>query len=943
MLRSKRQKARSETYSPQSQNDTISKSGSLKTPRELPKSPTSFYTSSELQILEKLIQDTAKTRSDLEPYTTNQQLTTLRPKKSRKRRRRQKLPATLPNKTNIQAKSTSHRARLRKRDVVWKVKIQVPLRGNRILNLKLNKPIKKQLAPFYEANFATQGKDARRSELQNLLEYIEKLIQKKSRYSSSKIFIKTSDYRSESVKKLIRNRSITTTQVHFSACTTPKKQTRRRNKILRLDLSSKHNSPQTPKRRYAHNRDGGKIKIPTDDGRRKNLSYKERLHHNVPVLTISAPCSIDVPLNDKASESRTSPRYQRETSTPSHEALADDEDVHTTNSPSYNLRKLGEPIGVRKNENDPDESSRPKHRRRRHWNTCKDIFDHHSSEDSESAVMEVDLKRQPTAAFGAEVNRIRRLLLRKVRFKRNCCGCSVSCIGHPLPAVRRKRLQKRRIKKRRLYAQKWEPRHIPPKKNDWFDVTCSLMLGTWYMNRHPTKKVKITEEGMRNVREVHFPTDGYQTQPKHGMNSFWFKDYAPHFFSAIKALCGISKRDYVREMGGELPFVEFISNSKSGQYFFFTRSQLYMVKTITKAEANFFIRVFLYEYYQHLLKYPSSLMVRVLGIHRIKIESKKKAVYFIVMNNVGHNHELTTTLQPEKSFDLKGSLIGRRAKDFEKELNKSPIFKDLDFLEESGALQLTRQMKEIFIMQLKKDTELLSRFNLMDYSVLLAVSRDDQKPIEKEKSLKPKLERNNCITLQKKQRCYRPICSPHIKRETLKFARGFANLLHQDLLHQDETRTSSSLQEIKAHLPVADRTSEPDLNEEVNSQEEDKMEEKPGTENFTDKSADAGSSRLDLKISLHDKKVNDDEAQILNRKGLFTKYKGGLLSRDGKWVYHIGIIDVLTKYSALKRTETVLKYFSGRAIKKISAVPPRMYRKRLIKFMDTNIAIPASS
>eukprot|EP00495_Collosphaeridae_sp_1-RS-2012_P003730 TRINITY_DN3061_c1_g1_i1.p1 TRINITY_DN3061_c1_g1~~TRINITY_DN3061_c1_g1_i1.p1 ORF type:complete len:89 (+),score=16.61 TRINITY_DN3061_c1_g1_i1:48-314(+) len=72
------------------------------------------------------------------------------------------------------------------------------------------------------------------------------------------------------------------------------------------------------------------------------------------------------------------------------------------------------------------------------------------------------------------------------------------------------------------------------------------------------------------------------------------------------------------------------------------------------------------------------------------------------MNNVGHNHELTTSLQPEKSYDLKGSLFGRRAKDFEKELNKTPILKDLDFLEEASALQMTRQMKGLFIKQLEK-------------------------------------------------------------------------------------------------------------------------------------------------------------------------------------------------------------------------------------------------
>merc|ERR1712083_343042 len=119
-------------------------------------------------------------------------------------------------------------------------------------------------------------------------------------------------------------------------------------------------------------------------------------------------------------------------------------------------------------------------------------------------------------------------------------------------------------------------------------------------------------------------------------------------------------------------------------------------------------------------------------------------------------------------------------------------------------------------------------------------------------------------------------------------------------------------------------------------EEESKLVEKPPTDTFTDKSVDTGMPKPDLQIVVRQMK-NDEEAQLLTRKGLFTRYKGGVLSRDGRWVYHIGIIDILTKYTVLKKAETVLRYFTGKALKKISAVPPRMYRKRMIKFMNRNI------
>jgi hypothetical protein len=44
-------------------------------------------------------------------------------------------------------------------------------------------------------------------------------------------------------------------------------------------------------------------------------------------------------------------------------------------------------------------------------------------------------------------------------------------------------------------------------------------------------------------------------------------------------------------------FLEFISNSKSGQFFFFTHDQQYMIKTQTKAECKF-LRSILPQYYR---------------------------------------------------------------------------------------------------------------------------------------------------------------------------------------------------------------------------------------------------------------------------------------------------------------------------------------------------------
>lgn len=63
---------------------------------------------------------------------------------------------------------------------------------------------------------------------------------------------------------------------------------------------------------------------------------------------------------------------------------------------------------------------------------------------------------------------------------------------------------------------------------------------------------------------------------------------------------------------GDYNFIEFISNSKSGQFFFYSHDGQYMLKTQTKEENKFMIRI-LPHYYQYLTENPHSLLVRILG------------------------------------------------------------------------------------------------------------------------------------------------------------------------------------------------------------------------------------------------------------------------------------------------------------------------------------------
>ena len=52
---------------------------------------------------------------------------------------------------------------------------------------------------------------------------------------------------------------------------------------------------------------------------------------------------------------------------------------------------------------------------------------------------------------------------------------------------------------------------------------------------------------------------------------------------------------------------------------------------------------------------------------------------------------------------------------------KFVLFKDLDFVEQGGRINVNNNFKRLFIAQLRHDVEFLKRLNVMDYSLVLGV------------------------------------------------------------------------------------------------------------------------------------------------------------------------------------------------------------------------------
>lgn len=133
-----------------------------------------------------------------------------------------------------------------------------------------------------------------------------------------------------------------------------------------------------------------------------------------------------------------------------------------------------------------------------------------------------------------------------------------------------------------------------------YTLSIAMMLGLRFSiyNTHVQMK-KIKEEDktwltgtefMHNEKYLFHP-DGREGTPPHNLGHiFKFKDYAPVPFAYIRRMFGINEYEFIDSICANNSFIEFISNSKSGQFFFYSSDGKYMVKTMTNTESKFLRR-----------------------------------------------------------------------------------------------------------------------------------------------------------------------------------------------------------------------------------------------------------------------------------------------------------------------------------------------------------------
>lgn len=307
-------------------------------------------------------------------------------------------------------------------------------------------------------------------------------------------------------------------------------------------------------------------------------------------------------------------------------------------------------------------------------------------------------------------------------------------------------------------------------------------------------------------------------------------EYSPDVFAFLRQRDGFSNEILMKSLDPEKNkqsvFKAGESQGKSGSFFFFSQDQNFIIKTMTESDFQAFQRI-QKAYFDRVNNDPNCLLGRIYGIYSV-IQEDKAPVKLVVMGNCMKNAKMHQGV-----FDLKGSLVAR--------LTKGPILSKSQILKDRNILALNKQKewlnfrprdREQIWNAMISDVEMLWKFNLMDYSLLLCIQDNpDYKTIE---------------TKYAEQAKYR------------------------------------------------------------------------------------GNRKRVMLAELREKFEKDNNLQERRHK---------FLSKNGKFIYHVGIIDYLQDYSLGKQLENLWKQHIMMAGKMISAVNPYDYALRFLDFMRKNVII----
>jgi 1-phosphatidylinositol-4-phosphate 5-kinase len=412
---------------------------------------------------------------------------------------------------------------------------------------------------------------------------------------------------------------------------------------------------------------------------------------------------------------------------------------------------------------------------------------------------------------------------------------------------------------------------------------------------------------------------------------------------------GVNEFDFLLSVCGNANFIEFVSNAKSGQFFFYSSDGKYMIKTMTNAESKFLRRI-LPHYFKHCCENPNTMITRFFGMYRVKLYHLRRNVKFVIMNSVYYTDKILHTF-----YDLKGSVVGRSAKPGQAVLKDNDLRDGLP----DDALALPPEQRANVRKQLVSDCAFLNRMGIMDYSMLVGVhyipAFDDRservvkthrrKPSLKTESLPARLEgpadspRRKILSKSDQPRsqgesaCTALVFEDGLDDDDSSYLVGSESRPnHQHTSFNEDTERKKLVTVEKLYWPFHHffdihgyRRMHPARCPTCNDTECKCSRE--------DSKAVDGYKVPKFVAPLSDRK---DGGFVMDTTGLQLPivWKGptGEQQCEGK-IFYMGIIDILQEYNSRKSLES--KYRRLRSSKmQASCVPPKNYGERFIDFFD---------
>ena len=203
-------------------------------------------------------------------------------------------------------------------------------------------------------------------------------------------------------------------------------------------------------------------------------------------------------------------------------------------------------------------------------------------------------------------------------------------------------------------------------------------------------------------------------------------EYFPSVFSKIWIMEGLTSEKMLYSFNIEKNKRNLTKLCKSegrrGSLFFFTHDNKYIIKTIPERELKS-MKKLIKPYFTHLSENKHTFLVRIYGVFTLNIGISE--IHLILMENVAPYDNSKILYR----FDLKGSFVHRKTKDLIKNIRIKAL-KDLDFLElkqkvNFPLIALSKSNINFSLQVIKRDLKVLAKCNLMDYSLFIAIVRDD--------------------------------------------------------------------------------------------------------------------------------------------------------------------------------------------------------------------------